>query len=327
MSREVVPQYARESKDRVLRVLDRSGITRISALSLSGVQAALADIRRQKGRKGREHMSEANVRYYVRSIKSFSRWVWRDGRAREDPLVHLPTPEVNDAQPRRAFNPDEAAALIATTPSLPRRASLDGPDRAILYATATGTGLRLGELSSLTPDSFHLDAVPPATTCRAQYTKNGKEAIQPIRPELAEMLRPWLASKLPGTPVFPVRGDDAADALRLDLEAAGVADSSVYDFHCLRHTYITMLVKSGASVKVCQELARHSDPKLTMNLYTHLTVHDTSKGLEGLSHILPTKAVSKGLTGTDGNVAISSPGETGTVPSRHENHRVKLKVL
>jgi hypothetical protein len=104
-----------------------------------------------------------------------------------------------------------------------------------------------------------------------------------------------------------------------DLEAAGVDSAAWFDFHCLRHTYITMLVKSGANVKVCQELARHSDPKLTMNLYTHLTVHDISRGLDGLAHILPTNGVSKGLTGTDGNIVISSPGEPGTVPARHAN--------
>ena len=45
--------------------------------------------------------------------------------------------------------------------------------------------------------------------------------------------------------------------------------SRLVDFHALRHTYITMLAKSGAPLKVVQEMARHSDPKLTLGCYTH----------------------------------------------------------
>jgi hypothetical protein len=78
-----------------------------------------------------------------------------------------------------------------------------------------------------------------------------------------------------------------------------------------------MLIKSGASVKVCQELARHADPKLTMNVYTHLSVHDMARGLEGLSHILPTTGVSLGRNGTDGGIAISSPGRSQVDLPRH----------
>ena len=34
--------------------------------------------------------------------------------------------------------------------------------------------------------------------------------------------------------------------------------------HAARHTYVSRVVESGASVKTCQELARHSDPTLTI---------------------------------------------------------------
>ncbi len=54
------------------------------------------------------------------------------------------------------------------------------------------------------------------------------------------------------------------------------------DFHALRTTYITLVVKSGASVKEAQELARHSDPKLTMNVYTKLGIHDLTGALESM---------------------------------------------
>jgi hypothetical protein len=79
----------------------------------------------------------------------------------------------------------------------------------------------------------------------------------------------------------------------------------VVDFHALRATYITLLVKSGASVKVVQELARHSDPKLTLNIYTKLGVHDLSGGLRGLPGLEPRVAPA------DGSQVFLPTGSTG----------------
>ena len=35
-------------------------------------------------------------------------------------------------------------------------------------------------------------------TVKAAYSKRRRDDVQPIRPDLAEALRPWLASKAPG---------------------------------------------------------------------------------------------------------------------------------
>jgi site-specific recombinase XerD len=55
--------------------------------------------------------------------------------------------------------------------------------------------------------------------------------------------------------------------MRYDPEAAGVtavdASGRAADFHALRHSDISALVKSPAPVKVVQTLARHSTPTLT----------------------------------------------------------------
>jgi len=79
--------------------------------------------------------------------------------------------------------------------------------------------------------------------------------------------------------------------LRADLDAAGITyrDGSgrVIDFHAMRHTFISNIVRSGASVKVCQELPRHRDPKLTLGVYTHLQVADKTKALNSLPSMKP----------------------------------------
>ena len=54
------------------------------------------------------------------------------------------------------------------------------------------------------------------------------------------------------------------------------------DFHGHRHTFITNLGKAGVPLAIAQKLARHSDPKLTSNTYTHLGVSDKATAIEAL---------------------------------------------
>ncbi|MCL2646001.1 MAG: tyrosine-type recombinase/integrase [Phycisphaerales bacterium] len=88
-----------------------------------------------------------------------------------------------------------------------------------------------------------------------------------------------------------------------DFLAATDASGRIVDFHSLRHTYITRLVQSGASVKVAQELARHSTPTLTLGRYAHLGLHDTSAALNNLPSLTPPTPVPQAQqfrkTGTD----------------------------
>ena len=70
-----------------------------------------------------------------------------------------------------------------------------------------------------------------------------------------------------------------------DLAAAGVPfkdERNRYaDFHSLRHTYITNIGRLPVSLKTHQELARHSQPGLTMR-YTHTQLEDKVRALEAL---------------------------------------------
>src|SRR5262249_35726296 len=106
--------------------------------------------------------------------------------------------------------------------------------------------------------------------------------------------------------------DDAADMMRLDLQGAGIpfsdAEGRICDFHALRHSYITLLQRSGVHPKVAQELARHSDIRLTMNVYTHAHPHDLAGAVEALPSLLPTghaaETETQAAAGTDGRHAL-----------------------
>ena len=181
---------------------------------------------------------------------------------------------------------------------------MNGPDRAMAYRMAAGTGFRASELRILTSANFDLDADPPTVTVGAAYSKRRRDDVQPIRPELAELLRSWLADKPAGKPVFPMP-EKTAKMMRVDLKAAGISccDSAgrVVDFHSLRHTYVSCIVDSGASVKVAQELARHSTPTLTVGRYAHTRFHDLTEALANVpvGDMSSEKVLAVGATGTD----------------------------
>jgi integrase len=68
----------------------------------------------------------------------------------------------------------------------------------MLYRVAAGTGLRASELSSLTPANFRIDRSTSAIVVRVAYSKQRRDDLQPIRSDLAALLRLWT---LPGTPI------------------------------------------------------------------------------------------------------------------------------
>jgi integrase len=191
------PQYASLTRNRVARLIDLAHARRVSQLTPSRVQAALKAVRD-------EGISLRSVHHYTRAVEGFSRWLWRDGRAREDTLAHLQSqnPDADRRHERRALTPDELARLIQAAGRGGLVLKTTGPDRAALYLVAAGTGFRANELRSLTPESFDLAADPPTVTVKAAYSKRRRHDEQPIRPDLAAALRPWVDGKAPGRPVF-----------------------------------------------------------------------------------------------------------------------------
>jgi len=261
----------------VRRVLDATGAQRLSDLTASGVQRAIGAMIAEKG------LSHRTANAHLASIKHFSAWLWRNGRTRTHALAGVKGYNVEEDRRlvRRALSDAELSALLHVAHEGGPVLGMAGPDRAVLYALAVGTGFRAGELASLTPQSFALDSDPPTVTVEAGYSKHRRRDVQPLPRGLAEVLWPWLIGKAAGVPVFG-NLHRAAEMVKTDLEAAGVpakTPEGVADFHSLRHSYISRLVRSGINVKLCQELARHSTPVLTLGRYAHVDMADKATAL------------------------------------------------
>ena len=280
--------HAKSRRAQVCRIAKLAKAKRISDLTPSRVQAALRDLR-DKG------LSLQTCNHYLRSIKHFSRWLWKEGRAAENTLAHLSgyNVKLDRRHDRRALTDAEVRKLVEAAEQGPELYGISGRDRAMLYRIAVGTGFRRNEIRSLTPESFDLDSDPPTIAVEAAYSKRRRRDVQPIRRDLADALRLWLLWKTPGRPVIETSKwlwERTHLMIQADLAEANIdyqdADGRYADFHALRHTYITNIGRLPVSMKTHQELARHSEPALTMR-YTHPDIEDKVRALEALPTIKP----------------------------------------
>ena len=91
--------------------------------------------------------------------------------------------------------------------------------------------------------------------------------------------------------VFP-NGIPRARRLTLDAEANGIPyrdELGLYgDFHALRHTWATFLQRNGVAQRFAMKLMRHSDIRLTAQVYTdemQLPIYDAIKNLPRLDAV------------------------------------------
>ncbi|MBN2292321.1 MAG: tyrosine-type recombinase/integrase [Pirellulales bacterium] len=307
------PRYVMEIKGKIRRFVDTCGWKRASQIKATDVQSFLADLRE-------DGLSIQTSNHYLRAIKNFTRWLVNNKRLKSNPLDGLAMLNtcVDRRHDRRPLSQDEFSRLVKVAEKGPPAVGLCGRDRAMLYILAAWTGLRRGELGSLTRQNFKLNAKPPIVTVEAAYSKHRREDIQILHPDIVERFQKWLVYRkpAPGEILFPIDertcGVDrrTSEMMMQDLKAARAiwidkakdeeehkrreaSDFLKYqdsqgrfaDFHSLRHTFVTNLCKADISPKTAQTLARHSDIRLTMNIYSHVDLEDQSAAIAKLPGI------------------------------------------
>ena len=279
--------YARLTHNRVKAILTDCKFTFIGDVQPSRVQRYIAE-RKQKG------LSIKSCNYYLTAAKIFFNWMVADKRIGENPLVHLKGQNAKKdiRRERRALTLDEIDALLTYTLKGPKHHNLTGRQRFMLYTLALNTGFRAGELHSLTWQSLNLSESEPSVTILAGYSKNGKEATLPLRKDVAEQFRQWFVDGgfSQSDKVFPkFNKSKGAAMLRKDLEAVGIPyqdeNGRYADFHAQRHTFISNVGRSGATVKETQILARHSTSALTLDVYSHIGLYDERRAIEKLPQL------------------------------------------
>jgi integrase len=205
---------------------------------------------------------------YLETARTFCKWCVRRKRIGANPLSELdkvdPTADIRRA--RRAYTEAEIARLLAAS----------GHHRPV-YLFILGTGLRRQEVEDLRWGDLHLNSPSPFMTLRAEATKARRADCLPLRADLADDLRRMRGGAGDGAKVFPGGVPTVAEH-KTYLAAAGIAwedqDGRRADIHALRHTFGTMLSKSGVAPRVAMELMRHKSLDQTMKVYTDPKLFD-----------------------------------------------------
>ncbi len=319
----------------------------------AAVEAHLAGLREQKAdEEGNVEtgLSIQTSNFYLQAAKQFGKWMVASGRATRSAVEHLKglNVQTDRRHDRRALSVDELCRLLAAACQGADEFGVPGRERALVYRLAVESGLRSNELRSLTRSSFSFAAKLPTVTVEAKSSKRRRRDELPLRADTAAELQAHLAAKHPGAAAFNLpRADNMADMIRRDLAAAraawiGEAGSDdergqrerstflcvsdeagrVFDFHSLRHTFLTNLGRSNVHPRIMQAMARHSDPKLTLGRYTHTAIGEQGEALGLLPDLSTPFQQSLRATGTDDRdsvlascLAFSDAKQRRAVPS------------
>ena len=221
-------------------------------------------------------MGPKTQNHYLVTLRTFGNWCVERKRMESNQIADVPTVEhAGDIRrKRRALTPDQVTAFLAAVPT----------EYNLLYRLFLTTGLRRDEAATLQWGDLHIDGPTPFLQLRAENTKSKRADALPLRVDIAAELKTARKDSGDAERVFR-RVPRIKEHCRW-LNAAGIpyidAQGRRLDIHALRHTYGTLLSKSGVSPREAMSLMRHTDLRLTMNVYTDPRIFDLAGAVEKL---------------------------------------------
>ncbi len=244
-------------------------------------------------------MSARTQNHYLTTAVTFARWAVKRKRVASHPLAEISKVDTAGKlkRQRRALTEDEVAALLAVVPARHQLA----------YRMILSTGLRRDELKQLQWGDVKMNAPMPHIQLRAETTKAKRADALPLRADLVELLKAHRGET--GDSERVLRAIPNMEGHKRYLERAGIAylddRNRRVDFHSLRHTYGSLLAKAGVAPRVAMSLMRHTDMRLTMNVYTDPRIFDMAGAVEKLTALAPEQAAAVVATGTDGSLSVT----------------------
>lgn len=233
------------------------------------IRAFVADLHRRG-------IGRSSIARKLATLRSFFRYLCREGVLAANPAKLVPTPKLPKRLPAH-LTVDEVDRLLAP---LGEKDAASVRDLAILelfYAS----GIRLSELTGL--DMRDMDIQGGLVRVKG---KGGKERIVPVGSKATTALRRYLDRRselIQGSK----RGAPEQEALFLNRQGGRLSPRSTARIllkylnrsglgpkitpHGLRHSYATHLLQAGADLRAIQELLGHSRLSTTQR-YTHLNL-------------------------------------------------------
>ena len=250
--------------EQFVRFLGHSRIRRITSL----------DIRRFVAHLSTARASKRTIARKLSCLRSFFRYLCREGTLKYNPAAAVPTPKLEHRLP--SFLDEQQMARLLETPSTKKWQGLR--DRAMLEALYS-TGARVSELVGLNRED--LDEISGTVVLRG---KGKKERLCPIGETALKTVRSYLAKRpkkgrVPYALFISQKGTrlTARQVDRLLVRYVRLAGlPSSISPHSLRHSFATHLLDRGADLRSVQELLGHAN-LATTQIYTHITAQRLKK--------------------------------------------------
>lgn len=223
------------------------------------------------GADGRPGAAAATLQRKAACLRSFYRYLRREGILTRDPTADLHGPRKTQKLPD-VLSRDEVMRLITTPQGTSPIALRDRALLELMYAC----GLRASEATGLEIDDIDLEE----RMLRARG-KGSKERVVPIGREAVAALRLYAEHGRP-----ELVGLQNERAVFVNSRGAGLTRQGLYKIirgharsagldgrvspHTLRHTFATHVLSGGCDLRVLQEMLGHADVATTQ-VYTHLS--------------------------------------------------------
>jgi integrase/recombinase XerC len=225
------------------------------------------DLRRFLGMLVQRNARKSSIARKLSAIRSFYKFLNREGIVQHDPARLLATPRQEKRLPP-VLTVDDAFRLLAG-PAGDRGTALR--DRAVLE-TLYSTGIRASELVGI-----NLDDIDRSDRVIRIRGKGRKERLVPIGKKALAAIDAWCVSRamltVPAVFTNPSGKRLTPRSVQRIVEtyrrALGLAPRTTP--HTLRHSFATHLLESGADLRSIQELLGHASLSTTQR-YTHLNL-------------------------------------------------------
>jgi site-specific recombinase XerD len=243
---------------------------------------------------GRSKLSRAATSLRFSALRTFYKFLMRQGVVEHLPIKNLSLPKPEKRLPKFMTIPQMAALLKAPKELFESQKEKKGAGRPVSWEvclrdiavleTIYSCGLRVSELCGLRAED--LDRAEKIVRVRG---KGKKERLVPIgEPALAAIQTYWDILSNPPAGAQPVFRTDTAKAapltpLQLSRRLKNYLKQAGLDPHLtphkLRHSYATHLLDAGADLRSVQELLGHTH-LITTQVYTHVTTERLKKAYD-----------------------------------------------
>ena len=228
------------------------------------------DIRAFVAAEHRRGLSPKSLQRRLSAVRSFYRWLLKNGRIAASPAAAIRAPKAPRKLPQ-VLDPDEAKVLVEVPTDVP----LGLRDRALLELFYS-SGLRLSELCALRWRDLDLD-----DGLVTVLGKGNKQRSVPVGSHARNALTAWRADTGAGNdaPVFPGRhGPITPRAVQLRLRQLAQRQGLFKRVHphLLRHSFASHVLESSGDLRGVQEMLGHADIATTQ-IYTHLDFQHLAK--------------------------------------------------